>query len=535
MNRRYFSFLAFLAITGCAGTSAQFGTIGSTSGEPESGIAAAQATATNGVDAAAATITPEDVYQRIALLASDEMAGRDTPSPELDRAADYIAGEFERLGLQPAGDDGSYIQRYALQKRALIADDVRVAATGPGGNVSLVFGSDFFVLPGAAERVRGDAVYAGRAGNAETDEALRGNIAAYELPGTPQNPGFNQAIARASQAAEESGAVAKIFVLDAAFPAPLIRQTAEHFSLSTGLQVGETKGLPAYFVSADAGARLAAAAGVDPAQLQQRARAGATPIPATTVELAAPMRIEDDHRVPNVVAVLPGSDPELRDTYVIFSAHFDHVGIGRPDASGDSIYNGADDNASGTSALLEVAEAFAALEEAPARSLVFLAVSGEEKGLLGSQYYSDNPTLPIEQMVANINVDMIGRNAPDSIVVIGQEYSSLGPLVREVAAERPELGLTVAEDIWPEQRFFFRSDHYNFARKEIPALFFFAGVHEDYHRPSDHVEKIDTDKTARVARLIFYTAYEIASREDEPQWTEEGLREIRAMTRGGRR
>src|SRR5690606_11898205 len=130
----------------------------------------------------------------------------------------------------------------------------------------------------------------------------------------------------------------------------------------------------------------------------------------------------------------------------------DHVGIGRPDASGDSIYNGADDNASGTAALLEVAEAFASLPEAPARSLLFLAVSGEEKGLLGSQYFSDHPTVPIEQMVANINVDMIGRKAPDSIVVIGQEYSSLGPLVREVAAERPELGLVVSEDIWPEER-----------------------------------------------------------------------------------
>src|SRR5690606_6611656 len=161
-------------------------------------------------------------------------------------------------------------------------------------------------------------------------------------------------------------------------------------------------------------------------------------------------------------------------------------------------------------------------------------VRGEEKGLLGSRYYSDNPTVPLESIVANINVDMIGRNAPDSIVVIGQEYSSLGPLVNEVAAERPELGLTVAPDIWPQERFFFRSDHFNFARKEIPALFFFAGVHEDYHRPSDHVEKIDTDKAARVARLIFYTAYEIATRADAPRWTEEGLQEVRALTGGGR-
>src|SRR5690606_19369155 len=147
----------------------------------------------------------------------------------------------------------------------------------------------------------------------------------------------------------------------------------------------------------------------------------------------APIKLIEDHRAPNVVAVVPGGARELRDTCVVFSAHFDHVGVNpnRPDATGDSIYNGADDNASGTSGLLEVARAFASLPKAPARSLVFLAVSGEEKGLLGSRYYSDNPTLPLEKIVANINVDMIGRNAPDSIVVIGQEYSSLGPLVQE--------------------------------------------------------------------------------------------------------
>src|SRR5690606_6128736 len=208
--------------------------------------------------------------------------------------------------------------------------------------------------------------------------------------------------------------------------------------------------------------------------------------------------------------------------------------VGRPNEAGGSIYNGADDNASGTSALLEVAEAFASLPTPPARSLVFLAVSGEEKGLLGSRYYSDHPTVPLESIVANINVDMIGRNAPDSIVVIGQEYSSLGPLVLEVAAQRPELGLTVSKDLWPEKASFVGGEHFTFARKEIPALFFFAGVHEDYHRPSDHVEFIDTDKASRVSRLIFYTALEIAMRPEAPQWTEEGLAEVRALTGGGR-
>jgi Zn-dependent M28 family amino/carboxypeptidase len=228
--------------------------------------------------------------------------------------------------------------------------------------------------------------------------------------------------------------------------------------------------------------------------------------------------------------MLRGSDPALRDEYVILSAHMDHVGVGTP-VNGDSIYNGADDDASGTAALLEIAEAMASLPEPPRRSVVFLHVSGEEKGLLGSRWYSDNPTLPLERIVANINIDMIARNAPDTVVVIGKDYSTMGQTVNAVGARHPELGLVVSDDIWPEERFFFRSDHFNFARKEIPALFFFTGVHEDYHRPSDTVERIDAGKAARVTRLVFYTLHDLANADARPRWDPAGLEEVRALTR----
>ena len=233
---------------------------------------------------------------------------------------------------------------------------------------------------------------------------------------------------------------------------------------------------------------------------------------------------------PNVIAILPGSDPILRDEFVVLSAHFDHVGVGPP-LGGDSIYNGADDNASGTTALLEVARALASLPTAPRRSVMFLHVSGEEHGLLGSEWYSENPTVPIDRVIANINVDMIGRNSPDSIVVIGKDYSSLGETVESIGLRHPELGLTVSDDLWPQERFFYRSDHYHFARKEIPALFFFAGVHEDYHRPSDHADLIDADKVARVSRLILYTVRELANDPSRPTWDPAGLAEVRALTR----
>ena len=247
-----------------------------------------------------------------------------------------------------------------------------------------------------------------------------------------------------------------------------------------------------------------------------------------------PLRPSGPAVAPNVVAIFQGSDPTLRNEYVVLSAHIDHVGVGRP-VRGDSIYNGADDDASGTSALLEVAEAFAALETRPARSIIFLGVSGEEKGLLGSAWYSEHPTVPLASIVANVNIDMIGRNAPDDIVVIGRSYSSLGDVVARAAADNRQLvGLTPADDRWPEERFFFRSDHFNFARKEIPAVFFFAGVHEDYHQPSDEVEILDVDKAARVARLVFFTSHAIATTPARPQWTPAGLAEVRRMTRGGR-
>lgn len=518
----------FAALAGCAGVGAESESL-LPARDAES---AAAAVAADPVAAAAATITPDDIHERIAFLASDELRGRDTPSPGLEKAAEYIAAEFQRLGLRAAGEDG-YIQRYPLQRRALDGERVRFALRNGRATAALRPGEDFFVIPGAPYSGSGEVVFAGSAENAEANPALRGRIAVFDLAGVADQA-LNAAIGQAVGAASQAGANAAIFVLDASFPADLVQRNMERATRAGRLEVGEAQGEPIFFVTNAAAERLFREIGQDLAALRARRADGAAPITGVTAELEAPVRLLEDHRPPNVVAVLPGSDPELRDTYVVFSAHFDHVGVGRPDASGDSIYNGADDNASGTSALLEVAEAFASLPEAPARSLVFLAVSGEEKGLLGSRYYSDNPTVPLESIVANINVDMIGRNAPDSIVVIGQEYSSLGPLVNEVAAERPELGLTVAPDIWPQERFFFRSDHFNFARKEIPALFFFAGVHEDYHRPSDHVEKIDTDKAARVARLIFYTGYEIATRADAPRWTEEGLQEVRALTGGGR-
>ncbi len=162
----------------------------------------------------------------------------------------------------------------------------------------------------------------------------------------------------------------------------------------------------------------------------------------------------------------------------------------------------------------------------PKRSLVFVTVSGEEKGLWGSRWYVENPPFPLENTVANINLDMIGRNWQDTIAAIGLRQSTLGETVERIAAGHPELDMEVVDDQWPGERFYYRSDHYNFARNGIPILFFFSGTHEDYHRPSDEPSRIEYEKTARVTRLLYYLGLEVANAADRPQWDPEAYRSV---------
>lgn len=231
----------------------------------------------------------------------------------------------------------------------------------------------------------------------------------------------------------------------------------------------------------------------------------------------------DPHSAPNSVGILRGTDPVLRDEYVVISAHMDHVGVNGASVK-DSIWNGADDDASGTSGVLALAEAFA--QAPPRRSIIFLTVSGEEHGLWGSSWFTNHPPVPADRIVANLNLDMIGRNWKDSIVVVGLEHSDLGGTLARVNAAHPELGITAIRDPWPQENFFGRSDHFNFARRGIPALFFFNGVHADYHQPSDSPDKIDAEKASRVVRLIYHLTEAITNSTARPKWNPESYKKI---------
>jgi hypothetical protein len=483
--------------------------------------------------AAAATITPADMHARIAFLASDLMRGRNTPSPELDIVASYLVNQYELMGFRPGGEGGTFYQRYPYPRRMLDTAGVHFGTVDAAGrNVMLAYGTDFYASPAPAregvDMNHGTLAYVGRPSAAGLPPGeYHPLVPMFAIPGR-YNRDWRLAFNRARQQAEGAGAVAMVVVLDSAFSDSTFRAQAAEARTPRRALPSEHE-VSVFYLTPTAAAAVASRAGVDLARQPESPRAPVL-LGGLQAHFAAFARELDHATAPNVVAILPGSDPALRDEYVVVSAHMDHVGVGRP-VNGDSIYNGADDDASGTAGILEVAQAMASLPTPPRRSVVFLHVSGEEKGLIGSRWFSEHPTIPLGKIVADINVDMIGRNSPDSVVVIGKTYTTLGAEVNAIRAAHPELHLEAADDIWPQERFFFRSDHYNFARKEIPAIFFFSGTHADYHQPGDEVQKIDTDKAARTARLVFYLANDVANASQRPQWVPAGLAEVRAMVR----
>ena len=273
----------------------------------------------------------------------------------------------------------------------------------------------------------------------------------------------------------------------------------------------------------DHAARGVPTALVTPAAARRLAGGGA-PVEIT---LAIPER-PDTTMVPYVVDVLAGSDPALRDEYVVLTAHVDHLGVGAPDERGDSIYNGADDNASGVAAVIEAAHAFGRLDPHPRRSLIFFVTSAEEVCICGSEYFTRNPPVALGAIVADVNFDGIGRSSqPDTVSAEGSRYSTLGTTVREVARAHPALQLTVVDDQWPDRSYFTTSDQIWFARRGVPSLFLSStGPDAHYHRPSDEAGTIDPEVTARVARLGSWLAKAVANAAARPRWDEASRKSI---------
>ncbi|HTO93473.1 MAG TPA: M28 family peptidase [Bacteroidota bacterium] len=479
----------------------------------------------------ASSITADAIRTHVRYLASDELMGRGTGTPGNVLAAEYIARLLKGWGLEPMGDSGTYFQRFTVVTgvRAGSGNALSAAAASlPGGSLSAKADADFRPLGFSKDgTVTGPLVFAGY-GITSADSSYNdyrsldcaGRIVIV-LRYSPDGNDPHGALSRYSafqtktRLARDRGAAGVIVVTGPADDADDRLMTLRYDqSFANG-------GIPSIVVRRAFADRLIAAAGWTVAAVQESIKArGASvafPVPGVTVTMST-----DIERISaptaNVVAGIPSSDPSLRDQAVVLGAHFDHLGMGgegsgslQPDTV--AVHHGADDNASGTAGLLELARAIATARPPLGRSLVFTFFTGEEMGTLGSEYYVNHPAIPLANTAAMINMDMIGRLEGRALTVNGTGTSPAwaGILDRENADS--SFAITRVPDGYGP------SDHAQFYGKGIPVLFFFTGTHADYHRPSDTWDKINYTGEERVVRLVERVALDIDRAGERPAFT----------------
>ena len=504
-----------------------------------------------------ATITaplPENqaaMKAHVMFLASDAMAGREAGTRDYDIAAQYVAAQFYAAGLRPGGDEGGYLQKVPLVGYKL-ADKGSAMWTPAGGQAQeLVFGEDFVPspVPNARETSLtapvvfvGYGIDAAQYGLADYKGAdVRGKIVAF-LPGTPEGLGgeerafFGSAVNKAALAAAR-GAVGAVQI---DMPRANARQrpfatlaryydaqrvtwanpdgTAHAMTPTTPVLGTLSQGGAAKLFGKDWAAITKAAAATKPRFTPVAAKGQMTVASKTSFK---PMDSS------NVIGLIPGSDPKLKDQVVVLSAHLDHIGVNEG-GDGDRINNGALDNAIGIASLIEEAKRFKAAA-APKRTVMFLAVTAEEKGLVGSDYFANHPTVPLSSIVADVNLDMpILTYKFEDMMVFGADRSTLGPIVRKAVGA---MGLPVAPDPMPEEGIFVRSDHFRFVQKGIPSVFLWPGqagpgkaavadfMSHRYHKPGDEVDQgIDWSQGPRFVSVNYAIAREIADGAERPVW-----------------
>ncbi len=441
----------------------------------------------------ASTITSEDLKFHLSILSSDEFEGRETGKKGQKMASKYIADHFDKLGLE-APVDGSYFQKFDLAESKI--STVYLKKKGEKKN-----GFDDFFYYSSAETM-GEEYIQFVLAKEETDSRLFKDRYVVFISGEFSGP---QPLIEAASNAEAKGFV--IILEDNDEYESILSRVAPYFkqpsvrirdNSSTKLVVGNIELLEWMYDKS-----------------KEEIMEGETIEMIFNADyLDKPIDTE------NVLGFLKGT--EIPEEVLVITSHYDHIGV-----TNDEVNNGADDDGSGTVSVLEIAEAFAKAAKkgkGPKRSILFMTVTGEEKGLLGSKYYTDtDPVFPLENTVANLNIDMVGRidpqheGKPDYVYLIGSDKLStdLHELSEEVNKTYTNLDLDYTfNDENDPNRFYYRSDHYNFAKNNVPIIFYFNGTHEDYHRPSDTIEKINFDLLEKRARLIFHTAWEIANREE---------------------
>ena len=488
-------------------------------------------------------------WTHVRTLADDGLQGRQTGSEGYQKAAAYVVSEFEKAGLKPAGANG-YAQSVSFSQRRIVEDKSEVALLRDGKQDVLRFGTDVTInlraeLSPSVEAPLVFAGYALAAADAGHDDLagldLKGKVAVY-IAGTPASitgglaAHYQQAGVR-WQALRKAGALGMIAIpnpntveqrWEQTAPSrlnPVMTLTDPRFNDLAGMKVGAS-------VNAASADRLLAGAEHTMASLLAIADAK-KPLPRFALPSGLRVRVTLESAAlasDNLVALLPGSDPALAREHIVLTAHLDHIGVGA-EVNGDRIYNGAMDNASGIATLLEVARALTSSATRPKRSVLFVAVTAEEHGLLGSRYFAGDPTVPRSSIVANINMDMFLPLFPmKSVMVLGLAESDLGDRVRDVASRS---GLGVTADPQPERNRFTRSDQYSFIRQGIPALAMKVGfqpgtpeaqidaqwTRERYHQPGDDLQQpVDLDAAVTFTRFVTALAAEVANNPARPQW-----------------
>jgi hypothetical protein len=509
---------------------------------------------------------PDELLQRIraeglrahmAFLADDLLEGRGTGTRGFQLAANYVRAQFEQLGLKPAGVDGSYFQDVRFRKIELLRAESSLTIQSKSGVKKLTIDKDFVTVgdPLAADTTaKAQVVFVGYGVSAPEfnydDYAgadVGGKIVAAFYGAPPQIPSAPGAHFSSTEqkrhVAAAHGAIGFLTIWAGKTEQRTPFPEYVRFWRAPTLRWLDEKGVPndvepklkGYAViSPSAGALLFEGAPKSWKTVLQAAEAGQPQ--AITLPASVNLHIASRHsevESPNIAAILPGSDPQLKSEYVVFTAHADHLGIGDP-VKGDNIYNGAIDNASGTAALIEMARAYAALPTPPRRSMLFLAVTGEEEGLLGSDYYAHYPTVPISQIVADINMDEVSFLYDfKDVVPLGGEHSSLGAVADDVARH---MGLQVSPDPLPEEVYFVRSDQYSFILQGVPALYIEEGSQavdpniagkkkqldwetQRYHLPGDDMNQpLDFNAAVKCTRVDLAVGYEIAQQTERPRW-----------------
>jgi hypothetical protein len=475
------------------------------------------------------SISPNDLSARLHFIASPELEGREATFRGQKVAARYIASEFQRLGLKPIGDGGSYFQHFpVVVTRPSERSNIIIA--NKQGAKTFMFRKDYVSLSAQDTVLSGPVVFIGYM-DAEPDSMLLKGKIVMALAGRREDAHDPSvpAMRRLQLFRQFPGSVATFVVADDTGSASIKILTSRFANvLDKGLMrpLGiEARGgfmfQSPILITPQVADEILAETGRSVSEMRRVAAqdTGFAPVVLSQTQVKIESQVSKEMKeTENVVGLLEGSDPKLRDQVVVFSAHYDHLGI----SNEGTVFTGADDDGSGTVTVLELAEAFVTNPIKPKRSLLFITVTGEEKGLWGSQYYVTHPLIPLDRTVADLNTDMIGRvdttyerlKNPNYVYVIGSDKISteLDSLLRlsNKASENLILDYKYNSDKDPEM-FYRRSDHYNFARNGVPIAFFFTGVHKDYHRPTDTVDKILFDRMTKIVRLIYYTGWNVAN------------------------